>query len=49
MGWRQAGFNIICNLVAVAILKLFGTKTTGIEMGFWKIFFDFHLNYAVFL
>ena len=48
MGWKQAGFNIICNLVAVAILKLFGTKATGTEMGFWKIFFDFHLNYVVF-
>ena len=48
MGLRQASFNIICNLVAIAILKLFGTRTTGIEMGFWKIFFDFHLNYAAF-
>jgi len=48
MGWKQAGFNIVCNLIAVAILKLFDTKATGIEMGFWKIFFDFHLNYVVF-
>lgn len=48
MGWMQAAFNVFCNLVVVVILKLFDTKATEIEMGFWKIFFDFHLNYVVF-
>ena len=41
-------FNIVCNLLAVAILKLFDTKAAGLEIGFWKTFLDLRLNYVVF-
>jgi hypothetical protein len=47
MWLKQGLFNIACNLVAVAILKLFETKAGGIEIGFWEKFFDLRLNYVV--
>jgi hypothetical protein len=48
MSWKQGLFNVVCNLLAAVILKLFDTNAAGPEIGFWQTFLDWRLNYVVF-
>ena len=48
MWFKQGLFNVVCNLIAVGVLKLFSTGDSTMDANFWGIFFDFKLNYFLF-